>query len=127
MADRRIAKAAHPIINAWRCHVDNVLYQGKAVALWSLPGQLRSPRLDNDDDGESAAGGRLAHLLQILVSHLLLWPIVPFEYIYRMSGTCWSSSLDILVALYWVQIGSNISTKQHETLLSWVDLSKQNA
>ena len=43
-------------------------------------GQLRSPRLDNDDDGESAAGGRLAHLLQILVSHLLLWPIVPFEY-----------------------------------------------
>jgi len=48
MANRRIAKAAHPIINAWRCHVGNVLYQ------------------DNDDDGESAAGGRLAHLLQIL-------------------------------------------------------------
>jgi len=35
---------------------------------------------DNDDDGESAAGGRLAHLLQILVSHLLLWLIVPLEY-----------------------------------------------
>ncbi|KAI0304051.1 UPF0029-domain-containing protein [Russula brevipes] len=48
MADRRIAKAAHPIINAWRCQVGSVLYQ------------------DNDDDGESAAGGRLAHLLQIL-------------------------------------------------------------
>ncbi|KAI0053599.1 UPF0029-domain-containing protein [Auriscalpium vulgare] len=48
MADRRIARAAHPIINAWRCHVGAVLYQ------------------DNDDDGESAAGGRLAHLLQIL-------------------------------------------------------------
>ncbi|KAI0005048.1 UPF0029-domain-containing protein [Russula compacta] len=48
MADRRIAKAAHPIINAWRCRVGNTLYQ------------------DNDDDGESAAGGRLAHLLQIL-------------------------------------------------------------
>jgi putative IMPACT (imprinted ancient) family translation regulator len=45
-----------------------------------LPRQLRFPRLDNDDDGESAAGGRLAHLLQILVSHPLLWPIVPFEY-----------------------------------------------
>lgn len=48
MADRRVAKAAHPIINAWRCQVGNVLHQ------------------DNDDDGESAAGGRLSHLLQIL-------------------------------------------------------------
>ena len=34
-----------------------------------------SPSSDNDDDGESAAGGRLAHLLQILVSYSLLWPI----------------------------------------------------
>jgi len=48
ISDRRIAKATHPIINAWRCQVGNILYQ------------------DNDDDGESAAGGRLAHLLQIL-------------------------------------------------------------
>ncbi|KAK7696239.1 hypothetical protein QCA50_000892 [Cerrena zonata] len=48
MSDRRIARAAHPIINAWRCQVDTVLHQ------------------DNDDDGETAAGGRLAHLLQIL-------------------------------------------------------------
>ncbi|TFK72047.1 UPF0029-domain-containing protein [Pluteus cervinus] len=48
MADRRISRAAHPIINAWRCQVGNVLHQ------------------DNDDDGETAAGGRLAHLLQIL-------------------------------------------------------------
>jgi len=48
MVDRRVAKAAHPVINAWRCQVGNVLHQ------------------DNDDDGESAAGGRLAHLLQIL-------------------------------------------------------------
>jgi len=47
-ADRRVAKAAHPVINAWRCQVGNVLHQ------------------DNDDGGESAAGGRLAHLLQIL-------------------------------------------------------------
>jgi len=48
MSDRRIARAAHPIINAWRCRVNSTLHQ------------------DNDDDGESAAGGRLAHLLQIL-------------------------------------------------------------
>lgn len=48
MADRRIARAAHPIINAWRCKVEDVMHQ------------------DNDDDGETAAGGRLAHLLQIL-------------------------------------------------------------
>ncbi|KAF9006715.1 imprinted and ancient [Cyathus striatus] len=48
MSDRRISRAAHPIINAWRCQVGSVLHQ------------------DNDDDGETAAGGRLAHLLQIL-------------------------------------------------------------
>ncbi|KAG6856039.1 hypothetical protein H0H87_008143 [Tephrocybe sp. NHM501043] len=48
MADRRISRAAHPIINAWRCQAGSVLHQ------------------DNDDDGETAAGGRLAHLLQIL-------------------------------------------------------------
>ncbi|KAF9534618.1 ribosomal protein S5 domain 2-type protein [Crepidotus variabilis] len=48
MADRRISRAAHPIINAWRCQVDGILHQ------------------DNDDDGETAAGGRIAHLLQIL-------------------------------------------------------------
>ncbi|CDO77240.1 hypothetical protein BN946_scf184747.g53 [Trametes cinnabarina] len=28
MSDRRIARAAHPIINAWRCRVGNVLHQG---------------------------------------------------------------------------------------------------
>ncbi|KAJ7591490.1 ribosomal protein S5 domain 2-type protein [Mycena floridula] len=47
-SDRRIARAAHPVINAWRCHMNGVLYQ------------------DNDDDGETAAGSRLAHLLQIM-------------------------------------------------------------
>ncbi|CAK5263725.1 unnamed protein product [Mycena citricolor] len=47
-SDRRIARAAHPVINAWRCQVGNLLHQ------------------DNDDDGETAAGGRLAHLLHIL-------------------------------------------------------------
>ena len=37
-----------------------------------LPPVLTTVRwlTDNNDDGESAAGGRLAHLLQILVSHL---------------------------------------------------------
>ncbi|KAJ7672579.1 ribosomal protein S5 domain 2-type protein [Mycena polygramma] len=48
LSDRRIARAAHPVINAWRCQVGNLLHQ------------------DNDDDGETAAGGRLAHLLHIL-------------------------------------------------------------
>lgn len=48
MSERHISRAAHPIINAWRCQVGGVLYQ------------------DNDDDGETAAGSRLAHLLSIL-------------------------------------------------------------
>ncbi|KAF8709455.1 aldehyde dehydrogenase family, partial [Rhizoctonia solani] len=48
MTDKRIARAAHPIINAWRCTVDGILHQ------------------DNDDDGESAAGRGIAHLLQIM-------------------------------------------------------------
>lgn len=33
MADRRIARAAHPIINAWRCQVGNVLHQGALFLL----------------------------------------------------------------------------------------------
>lgn len=48
-ADRHIARAAHPTINAWRCEVEGILHS------------------ENDDDGESAAGSRLAHLLHILV------------------------------------------------------------
>ncbi|KAJ7253044.1 imprinted and ancient [Mycena haematopus] len=48
VSDRRISRAAHPVINAWRCKVGSLLHQ------------------DNDDDGETAAGGRLAHLLHIL-------------------------------------------------------------
>ncbi|KAJ3788171.1 imprinted and ancient [Lentinula aff. detonsa] len=47
-SDRQIARAAHPTINAWRCQVGKIVHQ------------------DNDDDGETAAGGRLSHLLQIL-------------------------------------------------------------
>jgi hypothetical protein len=55
-SDRHIKRAAHPAISAWRCTVDGIMHS------------------DNDDDGESAAGSRLAHLLQILVRtsyHLL--------------------------------------------------------
>ncbi|KZO98060.1 UPF0029-domain-containing protein, partial [Calocera viscosa TUFC12733] len=48
MSDRRISKAAHPVIHAWRCQVENVLHHG------------------NSDDGETAAGGRIADLLKIL-------------------------------------------------------------
>jgi len=48
MSDKRISRAAHPIIHAYRCQVGTLVHQ------------------DNDDDGETAAGGRLAHLLQIL-------------------------------------------------------------
>jgi hypothetical protein len=33
MHDRRVAKAAHPAINAWRCQVGNVLYQGRHLPL----------------------------------------------------------------------------------------------
>ena len=35
---------------------------------WQVVGISRLFFQDNDDDGETAAGGRLAHLLQILVS-----------------------------------------------------------
>ncbi|KAG8860529.1 eIF2 kinase Gcn2p negative regulator [Tulasnella sp. 330] len=48
LTDRKIACAAHPVIHAWRCETNGILHQ------------------DNDDDGENAAGARLAHLLQIL-------------------------------------------------------------
>jgi len=54
-SDKHIARAAHPAINAWRCSVNGVMHQ------------------DNDDDGETAAGGRLAHLLQIMdLDHVLV-------------------------------------------------------
>lgn len=45
--DKKISKATHNMV-AWRCRVDGTLH------------------LDNDDDGENAAGGRMAHLLEIL-------------------------------------------------------------
>jgi len=49
LSDRKIAKATHPAMLAYRVRgAGDVIHQ------------------DNDDDGESAAGSRLAHLLQIL-------------------------------------------------------------
>ncbi|SNX85519.1 related to YIH1 [Melanopsichium pennsylvanicum] len=49
LSDKRVARATHPIINAWVCKDANgVVYR------------------DCDDDGETAAGGRLAHLLSLL-------------------------------------------------------------
>ncbi|KAJ9480238.1 Protein IMPACT-like protein [Pseudozyma hubeiensis] len=49
LSDKRVARATHPIINAWMCKAaDGVVHR------------------DCDDDGETAAGGRLAHLLSIL-------------------------------------------------------------
>ena len=66
MSDRRIARAAHPVIHAWRCQVGTVLHQGKLVYSFRSLSYLTLDFKDNDDDGETAAGGRLAHLLQIL-------------------------------------------------------------
>ncbi|SPO27092.1 related to YIH1 [Ustilago trichophora] len=49
LSDKRVARATHPIINAWVCKApDGIIHR------------------DCDDDGETAAGGRLAHLLSIL-------------------------------------------------------------
>lgn len=49
LSDRKIAKATHPTMLAYRVRGSgDIIHQ------------------DNDDDGESAAGSRLAHLLQIL-------------------------------------------------------------
>ena len=67
MSDKRIARAAHPIINAWRCQVGNVLHQGTYIVCMRKNKCSRRLFTDNDDDGETAAGGRLAHLLQLLV------------------------------------------------------------
>jgi Uncharacterized protein family UPF0029 len=56
LQDRRIARATHPTMYAWVCKVkDN-------------NGSVKGANLihrDCDDDGETAAGGRLAHLLDL--------------------------------------------------------------
>lgn len=37
MSDRRISRAAHPIINAWRCQVGPLVHQGTHFSLGGLP------------------------------------------------------------------------------------------
>ncbi|KAL7411588.1 ribosomal protein S5 domain 2-type protein [Mrakia frigida] len=49
LEDKKVGKASHPIIHAYR-----------------VKGAGGGMIQDNDDDGESAAGSRIAHLLQIL-------------------------------------------------------------
>lgn len=55
LGDKKIAKATHPVIHAYRISRSATAAVSTSVIL-----------ADNDDDGETAAGGRLAHLLQIL-------------------------------------------------------------
>lgn len=54
----RLEKATHPLMHAWVCA------EARPHGSATLPIVHR----DNDDDGETAAGGRLAHLLDALVS-----------------------------------------------------------
>lgn len=56
LQDRRIARASHPAIHAWICKVKDNNVNGKDVEVIHR---------DCDDDGETAAGGRLAHLLDL--------------------------------------------------------------
>ncbi|KAK0522083.1 hypothetical protein OC834_006414 [Tilletia horrida] len=60
LSDRKIARATHPIINAWICTMPGDKYKA------SDPGAVSTVHRDHDDDGETAAGGRLAHLLDLL-------------------------------------------------------------
>ncbi|PLW44413.1 hypothetical protein PCASD_04464 [Puccinia coronata f. sp. avenae] len=81
LSDKKIAKASHNIV-AWRCEFNGCLHQGQAVSVAgpSLSQMVSSSSrrgkplcisgvrffIDNDDDGESAAGSRMLHLLNIL-------------------------------------------------------------
>ncbi|KAI5893611.1 succinic semialdehyde dehydrogenase [Schizophyllum commune H4-8] len=69
LEDRKTARAAHPTIHAWRCQVGTVLHQ------------------DNDDDGETAAGGRLAHLLQIMEINNVLVVVTSLARLARLAGS----------------------------------------
>lgn len=51
--------------------VKSVQYSTKVSTMFSSRHLLMDIPLDNNDDGETAAGNRLAHLLQILVSVIL--------------------------------------------------------
>jgi hypothetical protein len=61
--NKKVAKATHNIV-AWRLIENGVLMQG-------IPEYNHSDVVpDNDDDGEDAAGGRIAHLLEMTVRSL---------------------------------------------------------
>jgi putative IMPACT (imprinted ancient) family translation regulator len=71
LSDKKVAKAAHPAIFAYRIKRDvggaaGVVYNtGKSDKM--VPGQVWcTDFVDYDDDGESQAGARLKHLLEIL-------------------------------------------------------------
>jgi putative IMPACT (imprinted ancient) family translation regulator len=73
LEDRKIAKAAHPAIFAYRIAKDvggvagKVYNTGEPSAPWGYLGSSDlTLLLDYDDDGESQAGARLKHLLEIL-------------------------------------------------------------
>ena len=71
--DKRIARAAHPTIHAWVCtRSDGIVLK------------------DCDDDGETAAGSRLAHLLDILVrkSSVMNWAIFFLFHIFSSFFRC---------------------------------------
>jgi len=57
--DKKVARATHNIV-AWRFMENGVLVKGPIIWLCDLI-------QDNDDDGEDAAGARIAHLLEIMV------------------------------------------------------------
>lgn len=69
---RKLAKATHPTIFAYRvvrkaeAGHDPVIIAGEWHSFFQQEASSANLVADNDDDGESAAGGRLAHLLQIL-------------------------------------------------------------
>lgn len=80
---------------------------------------------DNDDDGESAAGGRLAHLLQILVRKSTSVRPSHVTITQRTLRTCWSLSPDTSVEHCLERIDLRILTKQHGMLSNLVGLFKE--
>ncbi|TIB05539.1 hypothetical protein E3P96_01200 [Wallemia ichthyophaga] len=64
--DRKIARATHPVISGCSLITTTLRNPQTSLDAW----RFRSPdgvqHQDNDDDGESAAGNRIAHLLSIL-------------------------------------------------------------
>ena len=66
-------------------------HSSRLVVVSTIPShRLNRIHLDNDDNGESAAGGRLSHLLQILVCiyHLLFRHSSPFIKLFLGSRKC---------------------------------------